>query len=206
MRLIFTYNRGNPPLHAWLRGAKKCLVRDEKARELGENIQICYKQPRNLKNRITHIRKPCPMDDNPGCSKCGRCRVSCPVLVEGDKFASTNTKRTYKIKKQLNCDSSFVIYLATCKKCRGQYVGKSSTPFKKRHSNHKQEIKKCYGGLGHHYGGEGGCGYGNFSVQIIDQVEEGDKLALADREVYWQNQLRCYVQNGGHAHCWRKEK
>ena len=56
------------------------------------------------------------------------------------------------------------------------------------------------------YGGEKGCRYENFSVQIIDQVEEGDKVALAEKEVYWQNQLRCYVQNGGHAHCYRKEK
>ena len=105
------------------------------------------------------------------------------------------------MRKRLNCDSSFVVYLATCKKCGGQYVGKSTTPFKKRHSNHKQEIKRKYGGLGHHYGGVGGCGYNNFSVQLIDQVEEGDSIALADKEVYWQNQLRCYVQNGGHAHC-----
>ena len=146
------------------------------------------------------------MEENPGCSKCGKCRVSCPVLVEEVKFSSTNTNRTYNIKKKLNCDSSYVIYLATCKKCRGQYVGKSTTPFKKRHSNHKQEIKRKYGGLDHHYGGNGGCGYENFSVQIIDQVEEGDKVALGDREVFWQNQLRCYIQNGGHAHCYRKEK
>ena len=206
VRLIFTYNRGNPPLHAWLRGARKLLVKDERARKLGQNIQICYKQPKNLKSRITHIRKPCALEENPGCNKCGRCRVSCPVLVEGDKFTSTNTKRSYRIRKNLDCDSSYVIYLATCKKCRGQYVGKSTTPFKKRHSNHKQEIKKSYGGLGHHYGGERGCGYESFSVQIIDQVEEGDKIALAEKEVYWQNQLRCFVQNGGHAHCYRKEK
>ena len=39
-------------------------------------------------------------------------------------------------------DSSWLIYLATCKKCRGQYVGKSQTVFKKRHSNHKREINK----------------------------------------------------------------
>ena len=206
VRLIFTFNRGNPPLHAWLRGAKKLLVKDERARELGQNIQICYKQPKNLKSKITHIRKPCALEENPGCRKCGRCRVSCPVLVEGEKFTSTNTRRSYKIRKPLDCDSSYVIYLATCKKCRGQYVGKSTTPFKKRHSNHKQEIKKSYGGLGHHYGGEKGCGYEYFSVQIIDQVEEGDKVALAEKEVYWQNQLRCFVQNGGHAHCYRKEK
>ena len=107
--------------------------------------------------------------------------------------------------RKLDCDSSLVIYLVTCKKCRGQYVGKSTTPFKKRHSNHKQEIKRKYGGLGHHYGGNG-CGYENVSVQIIDQVEQGDSMALAEKEVFWQNQLRCYVQNGGHAHCYRKEK
>ena len=206
VRLIFTYNKGNPPLHAWLREAKKCLVKDERAKDLGNNFQICFRQPRNLKSRVTHIRKPYPIEDDPGCRKCGKCRVSCPVIVEGSKFTSTNTQRTYKIRKHLNCDSSYVIYLATCKRCGGQYVGKSTTPFKKRHSNHKQEIKKKYGGLGHHYGGDGGCSYQNFSVQIIDQVEKGDAVALANKEVFWQNQLRCYVQNGGHAHCYRKEK
>ena len=83
--------------------------------------------------------------------------------------------------------------------------GKSTTPFKKRHSNHKQEVKRCYGGLGHHYGGQG-CGYANLSIQLIEQVKIGDQEALARQEVYWQNQLRGYVQNGGHAHCYRKEK
>ena len=145
VRLIFTYNRGNPPLHAWLRGAKKCLVKDEKAKELGKQFQICYKQPRNLKSRVTHIRKPCPSEENPGCTKCGRCRVSCPVLVEGTKFTSTNTQRTYNIRKKLTCDRSFVIYLATCKRCRGQYVGKSTTPFKKRHLNHTGDQKEVWG-------------------------------------------------------------
>ena len=200
VRLIFTHNRGNPPLHKWFREAKRCLVKDDRARELGENFQICYRQPKNLKSIVTHQKKPHPKVDDPGCSKCGRCRVSCPVMVEGGKFRSTNTGKTYPIRKKLDCDSSYVIYLVTCKKCRGQYVGKSQTPFKKRHSNHKQEIKRKYGGLGHHYGGNG-CGYENVSVQIIDQVDQGDPMALAEKEVFWQNQLRCYVQNRGHAHC-----
>ena len=105
----------------------------------------------------------------------------------------------------LNCNSSYVIYLGTCKKCRGQYVGKTKNAFKKRHSGHKQEVKNIIGGLGHHYGGQNGCGYGNISIQIIDQVEQGDLDALAERETYWQNQLRCYVEHGGNAHCYRKE-
>ena len=66
-------------------------------------------------------------------------------------------------------------------------------------------MKRQYGGLGKHYGGTG-CGYENLKIQIIDQVENGDVEALAEAEVYWQNQLRCYIQNGGNAHCRRKEK
>ena len=51
------------------------------------------------------------------------------------------------------------------------------TPFKLRHSNHKQEIRKKIGGLGNHYGGQG-CGYENLRIQIIDQVKIGDTLWL----------------------------
>ena len=75
----------------------------------------------------------------------------------------------------------------------------------KRHSNHKQEIRKKYGGLGNHYGGDG-CGYENLRIQIIDQVEKGNCRTLEENEVYWQNQLRVYIQNDGHAYCRRKEK
>ena len=205
VRLIFTHNRGNPPLHMWLREAKKCLVKNDKAKKLGDKIQIAYSQPKNLKRTATQKKKTKLIHADPGCTKCGKCRVSCPILKEGKTFTSTNTGRTYPIKQKVNCDSCFVIYLGTCKKCGGQYVGKSTTIFKKRHSNHKQEVKRKYGGLGHHYGGQG-CGYENISIQIIEQVEEGDHRALAVQEVYWQNQLRCYVQNGGRAHCYRKEK
>jgi hypothetical protein len=56
-----------------------------------------------------------------------------------------------------------------------------------------------------YYGGRG-CGYENLRIQIIDKVETGNVEALAEAEIYWQNQLRCYIQNGGNAHCRRKEK
>ena len=153
VRLIFTHNRGNSPLHMWLRDAKKFLIKNEKAKKMGEKIQVCYSQPKNLKRLVTQKNERKLQNDTPGCFKCGRCRVSCPILKEGSMFTSTNTQRTYPIRQRLTCDSSFVVYLGTCQKCGGQYVGKSTTPFKKRHSYHKQEVNKCYGGLGHHYGG-----------------------------------------------------
>jgi hypothetical protein len=195
-----------------MREAKRCLVRNEKAKKLGDLIQISHKQPRNMKrivtannSRVLKGAQPTPHAGEPGCFKCNKgCKVSCPILREGAGFRSTNTHRTYRIHKRLTCDSSYIVYLATCRKCKGQYVGKSTQTFKKRHSGHKQEIKNKIGGLGHHYGGNG-CGYANVSFQVIDQVELGNDHELAECETYWQHQLRCYVENGGNAHCYRKE-
>ena len=127
------------------------------------------------------------------------------MLKEGDIFKSTRTKKVYKMKQKLTCDSDWVIYLITCKKCEGQYVGKSKTIFKKRHSNHKQEVKKQIGGLGHHNGGSDGCGYQNLSITIIEEVEVKTLEFLAKRELSWQHQLRVYVENGNNAHCYRKD-
>ena len=158
-----------------------------------------------MKRIVTQKKKTNSVEQNPGCVKCKKCKVSCPIIKERGTFTSTNTNKTYRIRQKLDCNSSFVIYLGTCLNCGGQYVGKSQTPLKVRHSNHKQEIRKKIGGLGQHYGGKG-CGYESVSIQIIDQVKIGDNLALENQEIYWQNQLRCYIQNGGNAHCRRKEK
>ena len=127
------------------------------------------------------------------------------MLKEGDIFKSTRTKKVYKMKQKLTCDSDWVIYLITCKKCEGQYVGKSKTIFKKRHSNHKQEVKNKIGGLGHHYGDVGGCGYPNMSIQIIEQIKHKNMKNLAIREQFWQNQLRVFAENGCRNHCLRKD-
>ena len=208
MRLIFTHNASNPPVHKWVREARTLLVRNDQAKALGKDIQITSRQPRNLQRMVTGIKKgggEAPPPDA-GCYKCKGCKVSCPILTEGREFSSTNTGKTYSIRKKLDCNSDHVIYLVTCAKCGGQYVGKSTTPFKLRHSNHKVEIRNQKGGLGHHFGGKNGCGYQSVRIQLIDQVKRGDKIGLENCEVYWQNQTRCYVENGGGGCCYRKEK
>ena len=88
--------------------------------------------------------------------KCGKCKVSCPILNEGLYFNSTNTRIQYRIKQQLDCSSSFVfIWLLV----------KSQIILKDRHSNHNRELKNKIGGLRHHYGGVQGCGYNIFQCK-----------------------------------------
>ena len=148
IRLIFTNNEGNPPLHKWLREGKKFL-RSTKAKKMASNLQIVYKQPRNLQRLVAgpHNKVTSQTEENAGSHRCNksRCTVACPVVKETKVFKSTNTQKTYRIRQNINCDSSFVIYLATCLRCQGQYVGKSQYPFKQRHSRHKQEIKHLRG-------------------------------------------------------------
>ena len=208
VNFIFTYNQANPPIHSWLRDCRKHLERNDDAKLIGHNIQISYRQPRNLQKIVGGLKegdrgRKTPPDA--GCFKCGRCRVLCPKLNETKFFKSTATQKKYTIKQHVNCKSDWVIYLGTCLRCKGQYVGKSKTQMSIRHSNHKQEVKKVTGGLGHHYGGPGGCGYENLSLTIIEQVEEKNLTFLAERELYWQHQLRVYIENGYRNHCRKKE-
>ena len=210
VRLIFTHNKVNPPIHAWMRQCKKLLARNDEAKALGSRIQISSRQPKNLLRIAAGYKdgkgvRKTPPDENPGCFKCNHCKVSCPILEQTKIFKSTNTGKIYKIRQHIDCDSDWLIYLSTCKKCKGQYVGKSKTPFKKRHSNHKQEIKKNVGGLGHHYGSKGKCEYKDMSITLIERVSEKNLKFLADRELWWQHQLRVFVENGGNGHCYRKD-
>ena len=126
-RLIFTNNQANPPIHQWIREGKRYL-KSAKARVLGDNMQIVYKQPKNLQQLAGGAKRggnrP-PRVANSGCHKCNHCRVACPVIKETREFKSSNTGRKYFINQDVNCDSPYVIYLVTCLRCQGQYVGKS---------------------------------------------------------------------------------
>ena len=209
VRLVFTHNSANPPLHQWLRDSKKHLEKNDLAKDIGRRVQICSKQPPNLQRIVGGCKDGLGDGSSavpdPGCFKCKKCRVLCPKLQETKYFKSTATQKQYTIRDHVTCTSDWVVYLGTCLKCRGQYVGKSKTPLKIRHSNHKQEIKKQMGGLGHHYGGPGGCGYENLTLTIVEQVKEKNFKFLAERELYWQHQLRAYSENGYRNHCRKKE-
>ena len=62
-------------------------------------------------------------------------------MKQTSTFSSTVTNKTYQIKECIDCNTSNIIYLATCKRCNIQYVGSTSTAFKVRFRNHKSSIK-----------------------------------------------------------------
>ena len=82
---------------------------------------------------------------------------------------------------------------------RAKHHLKLDTQIKSRKSG------RVVGGLGHHYGGGSGCSYEDLKITLTEQVEKKTMEYLAERELFWQHQLRVYVQNGCKAHCYRKD-
>ena len=81
---------------------------------------------------------------NKGCYKCDRKKcVTCSVIKITKSFTCKNSGRTYNIRYQLGCRSSWIIYLIQCKAlgCGKQYIGRSWKEMRSRHYGHRNQFK-----------------------------------------------------------------
>ena len=132
---------------------------------------------------------------------CGnrRCQV-CKYLEPGERFTSYRTGKSYTINYELDCNSSNVVYLLSCKVCHAQYVGSTTTKFRLRFNNHKARFRAhsrlSFEGrnkddlLYRHFFGPGHHGLEDVSIQLIDRVS-GEESALRDKESQWAYRLKC---------------
>ena len=115
--------------------------------------------------------------------KCGSKR--CPVCLnvsETDIFESFQTKRQYKINRNLNCNDKCLIYLLSCKICGLQYVGSTTDRFRLRWNNYKDSDRKAQRGEEHiqpklfqHFHSEGHNGFlHDCSIILIDKTDGSD--------------------------------
>ena len=100
--------------------------------------------------------------------------------------------KKYTIHSRLSCDSKNVIYLASCKKCRLQYVGSTTTDFRIRFHNHKSamltnkttcEVAVHLNKIPHTLG--------DFLFQCIDQVQTPNNSEDIDRLLITRGLLEC---------------
>ena len=108
-----------------------------------------------------------PLERTVGSFKCekSRCQV-CLNVNETDTFASTVTRKTYKINYKFDCSDKCLIYLLTCKICLIQYVGKTADEFRYIWNNYKSNSRNYYCNqpcmqrhLYEHYESVGHCGF-----------------------------------------------
>ena len=67
--------------------------------------------------------------------------AKCERTKEEDKFSSTVTGKSYRVKATASCKMSNVVYLIECHQCRKQYVGEMENPFHKQMNGHRSDIR-----------------------------------------------------------------
>ena len=109
---------------------------------------MAYKRPQNIRDKLIRAKlaKPSarPQRFKPGMKKCGKSLCgSCPYIIEGSEIKHKNG--TWKIVKEVNCETSNCIYLIECQKdnCRKQYIGETKREIRERIAEHKQYIRNA---------------------------------------------------------------
>ena len=176
VRAIFRFDSRLPNLSAILRRKWQTMIDDDR-RLLGAYPQppmVCYQRGKNLREEICKARLPAGRIrwvEEDGFKRCMRpsCRL-CPYtgLQPGQVLRSvkvSSTGETMEVKGKLNCQSSNLLYIGTCRKedrsqgtcpSRPQYVGETGQTAEARFVGHRNSIVQvCHQGtslpVGEHF-------------------------------------------------------
>ena len=129
--------------------------------------------------------------------------LCCRQIKKATTFKSQQTKRTYRIFHNVNCTSSYVIYLMECTLCNKQYVGKAETSFNLRLNNHRKDVKKPDSIMACKHFQKNGHNFNKHAkFIIIDQLTNTTKSKeiltqrLIERENFWIQKLETLYPKG----------
>ena len=159
---------------------------------------VAFKRPKNVKDLLvnTQFHKSCEQHISRKCNR-SRCTHCCNI-VESDSFSSSQYNTQFKLGFDTKCNSSDVIYLITCKKCKMQYVGQTSQQVGKRMNSHRYDINNYVDPafstyVATHFN-EQTHSLQDFSFMPIDVIHNSmDRLM---KETYWIHKLGTVYPNG----------
>ena len=106
---------------------------------------VSFHRPKNLKDHLVRaklrgpVEYPGPKSMQP-CDKL-RCQI-CRYVPGPNTFQDSSFKHTYFINYKFDCDSSAVIYLLICKRCKMSYVGSTINSFRSQFDNHESSLNR----------------------------------------------------------------
>ena len=202
LTLTITYHPAFQNLGVLLRKLHIMLTGDKDHKKVFRDVPIVgFRRGKSLKDFLVRAKIPSP-DGNRGSSGgCdgNRCQM-CPFVKKTSSFAD-NKNKTYDIRGvHLNCSSTNVVYLLTCKTCGIQYVGSCTTQFRARFANYKSCNKRhktdivSQQHLHNHFDLPGHSGFSDFEFTLIDQGRSFEDTR--ERERFWQYKLKTLLPNG----------
>lgn len=120
----------------------------------------------------------------------------CKAINVNSNFMSTSTKQCHRIKTSMNCNTSGIIYLITCKHCKLQYVGETERRLKDRLNAHRSNITtKQKTAIAIHFNNYRHS-YKDLQIMPIEKVLNNSKQARQEREKFWIKTLKTNYPNG----------
>lgn len=97
-----------------------------------------------------------------------------------------------------SCDSSGVIYLLTCEKCknRNQYIGETLRPLKTRIAGHRNSWESKNMPIYRHLRSNNHATFNSLSVTVLEVVKRPTKSLLLQREQHWISTLNTKLPYG----------
>ncbi|OCT80527.1 hypothetical protein XELAEV_18027338mg [Xenopus laevis] len=173
---------------------------DEKLRVVMENgCRFVTRRARTLGNMLSpsdvceKLNSPKNWLSTVGTYRCGASRcVTCKYIDKSLEFTSSSTAYIYRNKCYINCNTTYVVYLLTCKKCNIQYVGSTFRNLKCRMREHIHSIESHSTSttVSRHFLDCNNSDIKYLKIQGIEKIYEssrgGDKISkLRHREAYW---------------------
>ena len=211
--ISITYNRTLPKIKSIVDKHWRVLqVNPELKERFQSSPIIAFRKNKNLKqiigsNTIEHNKKLI-RSNNKVNGKSSTClsntrTLCCKQVVSTTSFESNQTNRVFKIFHNINCISTFLIYLLECNICNIQYVGKSETTFNIHLNNHRKDVKDSSAlPVDKHFTLPGHDFNKNAKLTLIEKLTNTNKVAtetlkerLKNRENFWIIKLRTLTPN-----------
>ena len=162
---------------------------------------VSFRSARKLSSYLVRA-KLYPLKRKVGSFECkGKRCQTCLNVNETDSFASSVTKKEYKINHCFNCNEKGLIYLLTCKVCLKQDEGQTVDKFRLRWNNNNsnnrkhQRLESCMQEhLFEHFNEERHHGFlEDVSITLIDKIDPSEPLK---REKYCKSVLKTMTPLG----------
>ena len=158
-----------------------------------------FKRQRNIKDNIIRAKVAMPQDarptrKNPGMKKCGKWCTACPYVKEG-KTIKIDNKQTWKINKNVSCETENIVYLIECQKCKKRYIGESKRSLKSRLADHRGYVHRDYldTATGAHFNTPG-HDLSHLQITIIEKQKNNNDIYRKERERYFINKFNSYYK------------
>ena len=159
-----------------------------------------FSKGKSLKDFLVRAKVPPLVPYLGACTGCQDKR--CETILNTDSSFADKNGNTYSIRcGPLNCNSTNVVYLLTCKACGLQYVGSTKNKFRARYNvyksnqKHHKAKKVMQQQLHEHFDLPSHSGWSDFDFILIDQGKSENDARL--REMFWQYKLETFLPDDG---------